>query len=85
MRIINVLEIINNIPSKIESFPIYEEQLSQEIVDKAEELFIKLIEENRNKQERLSLSEKDKDFYLSEGIYDDKYGYELYIIWSDIN
>lgn len=89
MRIINVLEIINGIPSEIKSFPIYEEQLSGEIVDEAEKLFLKLIEENRKPLLEQNLSEEDiedtEEFYLDEGIYDNKNGYELYIIWSEIN
>ena len=89
MRIINVLEIINGIPYKIESFPIYEEQLSEEIVDEAEKLFLKLIEENRKSLLKENLSEEDiedtEEYYLDEGVYDNKNGYELYIIWSEIN
>lgn len=89
MRIINILEIINGIPNKIESFPIYEDQLSQEIVHKAEKFFLQLIEENRkpllNEDLDLEDIEETEEFYLDEGVYDNKNGYELYIIWSEIN
>ena len=82
MRIINVLEILNGIPSSIESFPIYEEQLSDEVVEKAEFLFIKKINENIHPD---VLSDEEQENYLDEGYYDDSNGYEIYIIWSDIN
>lgn len=76
MRIINILEIINGIPSRIESFAIYEEQLSQDVVERAEQFFISLATENGH--------EGDDEFILDEGNYDDSNGYEIYIIWSEI-
>lgn len=83
MRIINVLEIIKGIPSKIESFPIYEDQLDQEVVDEAEKLFKKMILENHSFDDE---TEKDElEACLDDGCFDDKNGYELYIIWSEIN
>jgi len=89
MRIINVLEVINGIPSQIQSFPIYKEQLSQDVVDRAEKLFLELIEKNKEPLRMRGLSEEDiedvTEFYLDEGVYDDKNGYEVYIIWSEVN
>lgn len=82
MKIINVLEIINGIPSSIESFPIYEEQLSEDVVEQAESLFIQKINENIHPE---VLSDEKQEFYLDEGSYDDMNGYEVYIIWSDLN
>lgn len=82
MRIINVLEIINGIPNNIESFPIYEEQLSEDIVEQAEILFIQKINENIYPE---VLSDEKQEFHIDEGSYDDMNGYEVYIIWSDIN
>ena len=43
MQIINVLEMVEGTPSKIESFPIWEEQLSQDVEEEAEEYMIDLI------------------------------------------
>jgi len=82
MRIINVLEIINGIPNNIESFPIYEEQLSEDVVEQAENLFIQKINENIHPE---VLSDEKQEFHLDEGSYDDMNGYEIYIIWSDVN
>lgn len=82
MRIINILKIINGIPQSIDSFPIYEEQLSDDVVEKAEALFIEKINENIHPE---VLSDEKQEFHLDKGIYDDMNGYEIYIIWSDIN
>lgn len=82
MRIINVLEIINGIPQSIDSFPIYEEQFSEDVVEQAETLFLQKINENIHPE---VLSDEKQEFYLDEGTYDDMNGYEVYIIWSDIN
>ena len=84
MRIINVIEIVSGIPNKIESFPIYEDQLSEEIVDEAEKLFIEMILKKELEFNEV-LTEEEKEFFLDEGYYDNKNGYELYIIWSEIN
>lgn len=82
MRIVNILEIINGIPQSIDSFPIYEEQLSDDVVEKAELLFLQKINENIHPE---ILSDEKQEFHLDEGSYDDMNGYEVYIIWSDIN
>jgi hypothetical protein len=79
MRIINVLEIINGIPSQIESFPIWEEQLSQEVVDEAEKLFIQLCKAGGS----IEFSDEEIEYILDEGQYDDHNGHEIYIIWSN--
>ena len=81
MRIINILEIINGIPNYIKSFPIYKEQLSQDIVEEVEKEFIKCIE---HKTLQRPLSENEKEEYLDNGTFDNMNGYELYIIWSYI-
>lgn len=82
MRIINILEIINGIPSQIISSAIYEEQLSSDVVEDVEKLFIQMIEEKISPN---LLSDDDRQFYLEEGSYDNKNGYELYIIWSNVD
>ncbi len=45
MRIINVVTIRDNILDNIESFAIYEDQLSNDVVKEAENYFIKKAEE----------------------------------------
>jgi hypothetical protein len=79
MRIVNVLEIINGIPSQIESFPIWEEQLSREVVEGAEKFFIELCKAGGN----IEFSDEEIEDLLDEGQYDDQNGHEVYIIWSN--
>jgi hypothetical protein len=79
MRIINVLEIINGIPSQIESFPIFEDQLSEEVIEQAEKFFIECCKAG----ESVEFSEEDIEFMLDEASYDDHSGHEVYIIWSN--
>jgi len=45
MRIINIVEQLNGIITQILSFPVYEEQLSQDVVDEAENTFKQIINE----------------------------------------
>ena len=82
MRVINVIEVVENNVVGLESFGIFEEQLSQEVVEKAEELFLKLVEEFIGEP----LSEEDKERYLEDAYYEDgtKNYYYVCIIWSDI-
>jgi hypothetical protein len=77
MEIINVLELQNGVPNSLTSFSDKDKNGNE----KAEEFFINTIESYSGRQ----LDEEDKDFYLNEGYYGDEYGYEIYIIHSDIN
>jgi hypothetical protein len=77
MEIINVLELQNGVPNSITSFS----NKDKDGNENAEELFINTIESYLGKQ----LDKEDKDFYLEEGYYGDEYGYEIYILHSDIN
>jgi len=45
MRVINVVRIKNGVVDNITSFGVYEEQLSQDVVDKAEEKFQEIAKE----------------------------------------
>lgn len=82
MRIVNLLHIKNGIPQSIDSFPINEEQLSddekQDIVNEVEELFIEKIEKFVP-----NLSDEDRDGYLDDGFFSDERQNEIYIIWSN--
>jgi len=78
MRIINIIESTMDTPIlSIESFGIFEEQLSQEVVDQAEKLFKdKAIENGAN--------EDDIDDDIENGYYSRRDGYTVSIVWSDI-
>lgn len=82
MRIINVLEIINGIPSTIESFPIHEDQLSEDVTEKAELLFINKINEIIYPE---VLSDEDQEVHIENGFYQNINGYEIYLSWSNVN
>jgi hypothetical protein len=77
MRIVNIVCVRSGTPINIDSFPIFEEQLSEDVVNKVEELFIEMIEKFVP-----NLSDEDKDGYLEDGFFSDDNGYEIYIIWS---
>ena len=78
MRIVNVLQILNGIPNMIESFPIWEEQLSGEVIEQAEKFFLEIC----SKPDK-EFTEEEKEYLLDEGSYDDQNGHEVYIIWSN--
>lgn len=82
MRVINVIEVVENNVVGLESFGVFEEQLSQDVVKKAEEHFLKVIEEFVGEP----LSEEDKEAYLDDAYYEDstRNYYYVCIRWSDI-
>lgn len=80
MRIINVLEIVNGTPQQIVSFPVYEEQLSEEVAQEAEDLFVACIKDNAE-----DWSEEIIENAIGDAVFTDLNGYEVYIMWSDID
>jgi len=84
MRIINVITMDAGVIDNVHSFAIYEEQLSNEIVQQAEELFlIKAREFGYDEQEEDQMSEDD---LLSEGWYESENGTypSVSIVWSEV-
>lgn len=77
MRIINVVEISENSVMGVKSYPIEEDQLSQEIVERAEEEFIKLCRDNGA-----------REIYTDEILLDDAIfmngTYSVCLTWSDV-
>lgn len=77
MRVINVIESAFEIPVKsIQSFGIFEEQLSQDVVEKAEKLFVELAVEN-------GAIEIDAESCIEDGYYNNG-DYTVSIVWSEI-
>jgi len=76
MRIANVIVIKEGIVDSIDSFAVFEEQLSQDVVDKAEELFTEKCLE-------WGADEDDMDVYLEEGYYAGG-NFSVCLSWSDI-
>jgi hypothetical protein len=80
MRVINVIEIVENNTQGIDSFGIFEEQLSQEVVDKAEALFKAKAKENGCPLEDDS---EEWDDIIGDG-YWIQGDYAVNLVWSDI-
>jgi len=80
MRIINVIEVVDNNVQNIESFGIIEEQLSDDVVEQAEKLFTAKVRANEGSMIR--------DEELA-GIIEDGYwnatNYAVNLVWSDID
>ena len=79
MRIINIVEQLNGTISQILSFPVYEEQLSQDVVDDAENTFKQIIGEVKG------IDTDEMDEYIEEGCYDDDNGWIVSLVWSETN
>ena len=78
MRIINVIVNKDSIIDSIDSFGIFEEQLSDEVVTKAEELFVK-------KAIELGIDEVNAEECLDDGFArGEVLGDSVCISWSDI-
>ena len=76
MRIVNVVVIKEGVIDNMDSFGVFEEQLSQDIIDKAETLFTeKCIE--------WGAEETDMDIYLEEGYYAGG-NFSICLTWTDI-
>ena len=84
MRVINVVTIRNGVVDEIKSFGIFEEQLSEEVIEKAEDEFIQ--EAKRvgwNPEKHYCDNEQD---LIEEGYYMTEYGDfpNVCLTWSEI-
>ncbi len=79
MRIINIVEQLNGIITQILSFPVYEEQLSQDVVDEAENTFKQII------NEVTGIDTEDMYEFVEDGNYDDENGWSVSLVWSETN
>jgi len=78
MRVINVIEIVDNNTQGIESFGIFEEQLSQDVVDKAEANF-----KMKAKENGCTAADEEMEEIISEGYYENG-TYSVNLVWSEI-
>lgn len=78
MRIVSVVEIEDNVVKDITSFGVFEEQLSSEVSDKAEELFEKKITEMY-----LDATEEQIEEAKDNG-YFEIHNQSVCLTWSDI-
>ena len=80
MRIINVIEVVLNHVVDVESYGIFEEQLSGEIVDDAEKYFCDKIKKFIGDD---IIDEQDIEDALENGYYENSTkGYYICIYWS---
>jgi hypothetical protein len=77
MRVINIIQVVGNNVASVESFGVFEEQLSQDIVGQAEELFKQRAIEN-------GANEDDIELYVEDGTYSNGVDYTVNLVWSDI-
>jgi len=78
MRVINVIEIVDNNIQGIQSIGIFEEQLSQEIVEQAEEIFKAKARENG-----CILNDEELDEVIGDGYWESG-NYAVNLVWSNI-
>jgi hypothetical protein len=76
MRVINVVVIKEGVIDNIDSFGVFEEQLVEDVVKPAEELF-------KDKCREWGALEDDMDYYLDEGCYVGG-NFSICISWSEI-
>ena len=89
MRVINVVVIKNGAVYDIESFGVFEEQLSQDVVDEAEKAFrrkaVEMMESDGNfKGDFSQISEEQFDAMVENGIYEHSATDSVCLTWSDI-
>jgi len=79
MRIINVIEVVDNNVVTIESFGIFEEQLSHEVVEKAEKLFTTKVRDNEGSM----LNDEEIETVIENGCWEGT-NYAVNLVWSYI-
>ena len=78
MRIINVITVLNNVVDDIESFPIYEERLSDDVITKAEQVFTEKVKNIAPEKDM-----EDIDVFIEEGFYENsKLKKSINLSWS---
>ena len=84
MRVLNVLLIKDEVPQIIEAFPVFEEQLSEEVIDKAESYICNLVFGPKTD----SIFSEDEFFDVMMHAYTIGVrrpdGAVYYLLWSDI-
>jgi len=81
MRIINVVEQLQGTITQILSFPVYEEQLSQDVVTEAENTFKAII----NEVQGIDPDSEDMELSIEDGYYTDDNGWDVSLVWSETN
>jgi len=82
MRVVNVIETSDYTILGVESFPIFEEQLSQDVIEEAKENFRKKVLENGGPMDDEQMEEYVEDKYFRQGDFGDIY--TVSIVFSEI-
>ena len=79
MQVVNVLETVNEVVTRVWSHVILFETDSHTIpvVKQAEARFLSLV------KERIFVPDEDIDSYIEDGLFDDDNGYQVAIVWSE--
>ena len=80
MRVINLVEAENNIVLGVDSFCIFEDQMSDDVVEEAEGTFLEKIRENGFLSEDID----EINDILDDGYWCNESGYSASIVWSEI-
>jgi len=80
MRIVNVIEICNGSVCSLNSWPILEDQLSEDVIDNAIKFYAKCIEEKTGSEYDLIMDIFKDQYHWSNGE-----GYEVFIMFSNVN
>jgi len=75
MRIINIVEVDDNVVLNIDSFPVFEEQLSNDVAEEVEELFKDIV------SKKIDANDDEMDAYFKNGVYRSN-GYSCSIVLS---
>jgi hypothetical protein len=81
MKILTLIETINGNVGTVESFPVFEEQLSEDVIEQAEQRMIELIKKEvyfESTEEQEQAIEKA----VEEHEYDDLNGYFISLVYS---
>ena len=78
MRIINVITVKNGVVNEMFSFAIHEEQLSNEVVEKAEEKFEEVAR-------KMGATDDNIEQALEDGYYENDEPKSVSIVWSYVN
>jgi len=78
MRVINIIYVKNGEVEEMTSFGVWEEQLSNDVVEQAEEKFREYVRKSEP-----GISDNNIDMYIEDGIYSGM-NYSYSIVWSDI-
>jgi hypothetical protein len=80
MRIINIVEVADTVVLGVLSFIVYEEQLSNDVIEEAEKVFKEIVSKHIDTEDGVDMDDLINS-YLEDGVYYSN-GYSCSIVWS---